>query len=45
MNSASKYVASLDIGSSKICCIVANKDDNDINQIIGLGIQQSKRSN
>ena len=42
MNSASKYVASLDIGSSKICCIVANKDDNDINQIIGLGYNKAK---
>ena len=42
MNSASKYVASLDIGSSKICCIIANKGDNDINQIIGLGYNKAK---
>ena len=42
MSNGSKYLASLDIGSSKICCILATKDQNEISQIIGLGFNESK---
>ena len=30
MSNRNKYLASLDIGSSKICCIIASKDSQDI---------------
>ena len=42
MSNGSKYVASLDIGSSKICCILATKDEHEISQIIGLGYNAAK---
>tara|TARA_B100000029_G_scaffold508892_1_gene596813 strand:- start:317 stop:1561 length:1245 start_codon:yes stop_codon:yes gene_type:complete len=42
MNNGSKYLASLDIGSSKICCILAAKDAHEISQIIGLGYNEAK---
>ena len=42
MSNGSKYLASLDIGSSKICCILATKDENEISQIIGLGFNEAK---
>ena len=42
MNNGTRVIASLDIGSSKVCCVIAIKDDNDINRIIGLGYNESK---
>ena len=42
MSNRNKYLASLDIGSSKICCIIASKDHHDISKIIGLGYNESK---
>ena len=42
MSNRDKYLASLDIGSSKICCIIASKDHHDISKIIGLGYNESK---
>ena len=42
MNNGTRVIASLDIGSSKVCCVIAIKDDNDINRIIGLGYNEAK---
>ena len=42
MSNRNKYLASLDIGSSKICCIIASKDSQDITEIIGLGYNEAK---
>ena len=42
MNNRTKYIASLDIGSSKICCFLATKNKNDISQIVGLGYNKAK---
>ncbi len=42
MNSVSKYSASLDIGSSKICCVIVTKDQHEISQIIGIGYNEAK---
>ena len=42
MSNRNKYLASLDIGSSKICCIIASRDYHDISQIIGLGYNEAK---
>ena len=42
MSNRNKYLASLDIGSSKICCIIASKDSHDITEIIGLGYNEAK---
>ena len=42
MSNRNKYLASLDLGSSKICCIIANKDSHDITKIIGLGYNAAK---
>ena len=42
MSNRNKYLASLDIGSSKICCIIASKDHHDITEIIGLGYNEAK---
>ena len=42
MNNGTRVIASLDIGSSKVCCVIAIKDENDINRIIGLGYNESK---
>ena len=42
MSNGSKYIASLDIGSSKICCILATKDQHGISQIIGFGYNEAK---
>ena len=41
MSSRSKYLASLDIGSSKICCMIGTQDNNGINQIVGLGYNKA----
>ncbi|MBF96854.1 MAG: Cell division protein FtsA [Alphaproteobacteria bacterium MarineAlpha9_Bin4] len=45
MSSASKYLASLDIGSSKICCIIATKDKNEIVEVVGIGYNEAKGVN
>ena len=42
MSNREKYLASLDIGSSKICCIIASQDHHDISKIIGLGYNKAK---
>ena len=42
MSKRNKYLASLDIGSSKICCIIANRDNHDISKIIGIGYNEAK---
>ena len=42
MNNRDKYLAALDIGSSKICCIIASRDQYDISKIIGLGYNEAK---
>ncbi len=42
MSKRDKYLAALDIGSSKICCIIANRDQYDISKIIGLGYNEAK---
>ena len=42
MNNRQKYLASLDIGSSKICCIISSKDQHDISKVIGLGCNEAK---
>ena len=42
MSNSEKYLASLDIGSSKICCIIASKDKHDISKVIGLGCNEAK---
>lgn len=36
------YISVLDIGSSKICCMIAEKDANDFNKIIGIGHIESQ---
>ena len=41
MNNGTRVIASLDLGSSKVCCVIAIKDENDINRIIGLGYNVS----
>jgi len=45
MNKRTKYIASLDLGSSKVCCLLATKNKNDISQIIGLGYNKAKGIN
>ena len=40
--SKSPIIASLDIGSSKICCLIAKIDKNETLSIIGAGFQESK---
>ena len=40
--SKSSIVAALDIGSSKICCLIAKIDKNETLSIIGAGFQESK---
>ena len=42
MNNRDKYLAALDIGSSKICCIIASRDQYDMSKIIGLGYNEAK---
>ena len=40
--SKSPIIAALDIGSSKICCLIAKIDKNETLSIIGAGFQESK---
>ena len=40
--SKSPVIAALDIGSSKICCLIAKYDKNNNISIIGAGFQESK---
>jgi len=40
--SKSPVIAALDIGSSKICCLIAKIDKNETLSIIGAGFQESK---
>lgn len=40
--SKSPLIAALDIGSSKICCLIAKIDKNETLSIIGAGFQESK---
>ena len=40
--SRSSIIAALDIGSSKICCLIAKIDKNETLSIIGAGFQESK---
>ena len=40
--SKSSIIAALDIGSSKICCLIAKIDKNETLSIIGAGFQESK---
>ena len=40
--SKSPIIAALDIGSSKICCLIAKIDKNETISIIGAGFQESK---
>ena len=42
MNINNKILAALDIGSSKICCMIAEQKDNDVCKVIGIGHNQSK---
>ena len=42
MSKRDKYLAALDIGSSKICCIIASRDQYDISKIIGVGYNEAK---
>ena len=42
MSNKDKYLAALDIGSSKVCCIIASRDEYDISKIIGLGCNEAK---
>ena len=42
MSNKEKYLASLDIGSSKICCIITRNDQHDISKIIGIGYNEAK---
>ena len=42
MSNRDKYLAALDIGSSKVCCIIASRDEYDISKIIGLGCNEAK---
>ena len=37
MNNNQNYISVLDIGSSKICCLIAERDSNGFNKVIGLG--------
>ena len=42
MSNRDKYLAALDIGSSKVCCIISSRDEYDISKIIGLGCNEAK---
>ncbi len=41
MSYRNKNIAVLDIGSSKVCCMIVSKDENDISKVMGLGYKAS----
>ena len=38
-------IAALDIGSGKVCCMIANKNSEDFCEVIGIGHNESKGIN